>query len=180
MKRKGFSDMECTIARAVDAVCDPWTLLIIRQAFLGARRFQQFEMALAVPPNTLTRRLNDLVARGFFYKHRYQAHPPRHEYLLTKQALDLMPLFLALARWGRQHRSPGGPPLELVDAATGRRVDPVVVDRHTGQELTPGTVAVSLGRGASQGLRQSMQRAGLRRVVLGAQDGRGIYPTVCA
>jgi|SRR6478609_5273268 len=179
MKRKGFGDMECTIARAVDAVCDPWTLLIIRQAFLGARRFQQFEAALAIPPNTLSRRLNDLVARGFLDKHRYESHPPRHEYLLTQAALDLMPLFLALARWGRQHRSPGGPPLELVDVNTGRRVDPMVVDRHTGQELLPGTVAVSLGRGASQELRHTMHSAGLRRVVLGAQDGRGVYPAVC-
>lgn len=167
MKRKDFDQVECSIARAVDEVCDPWTLLILRHAFLGARHFSHFEEALEIPPTTLTRRLSNLVARGLLDKSLYEDRPPRHEYLLTKKSLDLLPLFVSLAVWGSRHKSPDGPPFDLVDVKTGRRLDPVVIDKRSGRRIEVGTLALSLGSGASPELRARVRATGKKRLPFG-------------
>ncbi len=167
MKRKPFDQVECSIARAVDEVCDPWTLLVLRHAFLGAQTFSDFEGALEIPPTTLTRRLSDLVERGLLQKSLYEDHPPRYRYLLTQKSLDLLPLFVSLAVWGSRHKAPDGPPFELVDARTGRRLDPVLVDRRTGKELEVGSVALALGSGATDELRARVQATGKKRLLFG-------------
>jgi DNA-binding HxlR family transcriptional regulator len=167
MKRKGFDGVECSIARAVDEVCEPWTLLILRHAFLGGRQFSHFEEFLGIPPTTLTRRLSNLVDHGLLERSLYEDHPPRYEYLLTEKALDLLPLFISLAVWGSRHQAPNGPPFDLVDAKTGRRLDPIVVDRSSGRRLEVGSVALALGSGASSDLRERVQATGKRRLLFG-------------
>src|SRR6188768_1972629 len=149
MQRKSFADMECNIARSVEEVGDGWSLMILRNALLGAKRFQDFEAQLAVPPNTLARRLSQLTARGFFIRREYAAHPPREEYELTAKGLDFLPVLLSLAAWGGRWLSPGGEPLELVHPETGALIRPTVIDARTGNELVPGQVAVRAGPGAS-------------------------------
>jgi DNA-binding HxlR family transcriptional regulator len=167
MRRKSFGAMECSIARAVDEVCEPWTLLVLRHAFLGARRFGDFELALDIPPTTLTKRLLDLTSKGLLRKEQYEEHPARFEYHLTERALDLLPLIVSLAVWGGQWKSPSGPPFELVDATTGCPVEPVLVDRRSGQPILPGSIALGLGPGASPGLRRAFRSTGKQRLVLG-------------
>lgn len=167
VKRKGFSEVECSIARAVDEVGDPWTLLVLRHAFLGARRFGEFEAALEIPPTTLTRRLGELVEKGLLARTPYELHPPRFEYELTPKSLDLLPVLVSFAVWGSRWKAPGGPPFEIVETASGQRVDPILVDRRSGRPIQPGSIALVPGPGASPALRRAMQRGGRRRIVFG-------------
>src|SRR3954466_11872527 len=107
MQRKSFAEMECNIARSVEEVGDGWSLMILRNALLGAKRFQDFEAQLEVPPTTLARRLQTLTARGFFVRRAYATHPAREEYELTAKGLDFLPVLLSLAAWGSRWLSPG-------------------------------------------------------------------------
>ncbi len=159
--------MECNIARSVEEVGDGWSLMILRNALLGAKRFQDFEAQLDVPPTTLARRLSSLTARGFFVRREYAAHPPREEYELTAKGLDFLPVILSLAAWGGRWLSPEGAPLEFVDPETGAAIRPSLVDARTGKELVPGQVGVQPGPGASPALRRAMQHV---RPVFGARS----------
>lgn len=169
MQRKSFAEMECNIARSVEEVGDGWSLMILRNALLGAKRFQDFEQQLSAPPNTLARRLSTLTERGFFVRREYEAHPLREEYELTDKALDFLPVLLSLAAWGGRWLSPGGAPLELVDPVTGFGIEPTVVDARTGRRLVAGGVGVRPGPGASAALRQTMKSL---NVVFGACSAR--------
>jgi len=171
MQRKSFADVECNIARSVEEVGDGWSLMILRNALLGAKRFQDFEAQLDAPPTTLARRLQALTARGFFVRREYEAHPPREEYELTAKGLDFLPVLLALAAWGSRWLSPGGAPLELVHTETGAPVRPTMIDAGTGKELLPGQVGVQPGPGASLELRRAMKH--LRPVFGAASSERG-------
>jgi DNA-binding HxlR family transcriptional regulator len=172
MQRKSFATMECNIARSVEEVGDGWSLMILRNALLGAKRFQDFEAQLDVPPTTLARRLSSLTARGFFVRREYAAHPPREEYELTAKGLDFLPVLLSLAAWGGRWLSPEGAPLELVHSETGAAIVPALVDASTGKELLPGQVGVQAGPGASPKLRRAMKHL---RPVFGAQTSeRGV------
>lgn len=159
MQRKSFAEMECNIARSVEEVGDGWSLMILRNALLGAKRFQEFEQQLDAPATTLARRLQSLTVRGFFVRRTYEAHPPREEYELTDKALDFLPVLLSLAAWGDRWLSQSGAsaPLELFDPRTGAAVRPLLVDANTGSPLVAGEVAVRAGRGASPALRRAMQ-----------------------
>jgi DNA-binding HxlR family transcriptional regulator len=169
MQRKSFADVECNIARSVEEVGDGWSLMILRNALLGARRFQDFESGLGVPPTTLTRRLQALTERGFFVRRKYEAHPPREEYELSQKGLDFLPVLLSLAVWGGRWLSPEGAPLELIDPESGAAIEPMLVDARTGRALVAGGVAVRPGPGASAGLRKAMTHL---RPVFGADHGQ--------
>lgn len=149
--------MECPIANALDEVGDGWSLLLLRNAFLGFRFFAEFEGNLGIPASTLTRRLDALCKRGLLQRRRYETHPPRDEYVLTEKGLELLPVLLALAKWGsRWLAPPQGPALVPVDTATGEPLDPVLVDARTKKELRPGHVALSAGPGASKRTRDGL------------------------
>ncbi len=165
MQRKSFADLECNIARSVEEVGDGWSLMILRNALLGARRFQDFEQQLSAPPTTLARRLQSLTEHGFFVRRTYESRPPREEYELTDKGLDFLPVLLSLAAWGGRWLSPEGAPLELIDPDTGVPIEPVVVDAGTQRPLVAGQVGVRPGPGASAELRQAMCS---QRVVFGA------------
>ncbi len=170
MQRKSFAEFECTIARAVEQIGDGWTLMILRNALLGAKRFQDFEEQLGAPPTTLARRLSALTAQGFFTRRVYEAHPRREEYELTQKGLDVLDVVLAIAAWGSRWAAPEGAPLECIDTATGRAIDPVLVDAHSGHRLLPGVVGLRPGPGASAELKLAMKR---QKVVFGAQARGG-------
>jgi DNA-binding HxlR family transcriptional regulator len=142
MQRKSFADMSCPIARGLERVGEWWSILILRDAFRGMRRFEEFRESLGVAPNMLTRRLNALVAAGLLRRELYCEHPPRHEYRLTERGKDFRPVLLSLLAWGNRHFAPEGEGLILVDVKTGAPLDPVLVDRHSGRPLEPGSYAV--------------------------------------
>jgi DNA-binding HxlR family transcriptional regulator len=165
MQRASFASMECPIARAADQIGDGWSMLLLRNAFLGSTTFQDFEQRLEIPASTLTRRLKLLCEQGLMVRTRYRAHPPRDEYKLTDKGRDLLPVLLSMAAWGNRWLAPKGPPLVTVDAETGAEVEPVLVDRRSGRRLAAGDVALVPGPGASKRLRQLM----VQPIVLGGQ-----------
>lgn len=143
-----FKSAYCPIARSLDEVGEWWSLLVIREAFLGARRYQDFQERLAIAPNTLSRRLKSLCDSGLLERRRYEDHPPRDEYALTQKGHDLLPVLLCLATWGNRWLAPEGASLVPVDAKSGREVDAVLVDRKTKRELRSGEVALRAGPAA--------------------------------
>jgi DNA-binding HxlR family transcriptional regulator len=104
----------CSVSRTLDIVADPWTFLVLREAWFGVRRFEEFRHLLGVPRGTLSARLTHLCSNDMLRRHRYQTNPSRSEYRLTAKAADLYPSMLVLMRWGdRWHANSPGPPLLL-------------------------------------------------------------------
>ena len=98
-----YSNEACTVAAALSVVGDPWTLLILRDAFAGSQRFEQWQAGLGVARNVLAARLKTLVAHGVLTTRLYSEHPPRREYILTPKGRDLLPVLLSLHAWGERH-----------------------------------------------------------------------------
>lgn len=112
--RTDTSTWPCTIARSVSVLGDGWNLLIVRQACLGTRRFEDFQAALGIGRNILTNRLHQLVDEGVLDRVEYQVRPVRHEYRLTDKGRDVYPVLAAMAAWGeRWTTGPEGTPLVL-------------------------------------------------------------------
>lgn len=98
-----YSRQRCAIAATLEVVGDPWTLLILRDAFWGVKRFEQWQERLGVARNVLAARLKALVAHGVLETRPYSERPPRHEYVLTAKGRDLRPVLLTMYDWGEQH-----------------------------------------------------------------------------
>ncbi|MBV8088535.1 MAG: helix-turn-helix transcriptional regulator [Alphaproteobacteria bacterium] len=135
MRRKSFGNMQCPIARSLERVGEWWSILILRDAFHGLTRFDQFQESLGIAPNMLVRRLKALVEAGLLERRRYSEKPPRDEYVLTQAGHDFRPVLWALLAWGNRHFAPEGPSVVIVDTKTGVEADPVLVDRKTGRPL---------------------------------------------
>src|ERR1700724_351815 len=129
MQRKSFGSMTCPIARSLERVGEWWSILILRDAFRGLTRFDQFQKSLDIAPNMLTRRLNALVESGLLERRRYNGRPPRDEYVLTERGRDFRPVLWTLHAWGNTHFAPEGPSVMIVDSVTGTPADPLVIDR---------------------------------------------------
>jgi DNA-binding HxlR family transcriptional regulator len=136
MQRKSFGNMQCPIARSLERVGEWWSILILRDAFQGLTRFDQFQKSLDIAPNMLTRRLSALVEAGLLERRRYSERPPRYEYLLTDRSRDFRPVLWSLLTWGNKHFAPEGPSVVLVDSETGTPADPILVDRASGRPMT--------------------------------------------
>ena len=123
MLRNDYDGQNCSIARALEVVGERWTLLIVRDAFLGLRRFEQFQENLGVARNVLTDRLSRLVEAGILDRVRYSERPERHEYRLTAKGRDLAVALAGLRQWGDKYLS------ETPPRITRRKSDkrPVVV-----------------------------------------------------
>ena len=105
MLRNDYEGQNCSIARSLEVVGERWTLLIIRDAFLGLRRFDQFQDSLGIARNILTDRLNRLVEEGILARVRYNERPERHEYRLTTKGRDLAVTLAGLRQWGDKYLS---------------------------------------------------------------------------
>ncbi len=164
MRRTSFETLQCPIARSLERVGEWWSILILRDAFLGATRFEQFQKNLDIAPNMLTRRLAALVEAGLLERRRYCEHPPRDEYLLTERGRDFRPVLWALLTWGNRHFAPEGPSVVIVNNATGALADPVLVDRVSGEAMTSGRFRTVPGPAADERTRR-------RHAVAPAQGG---------
>src|SRR6202165_3150374 len=113
--------MNCSIARALDVLGEWWTLLVVREAFRGVRRFDGFVERLGIAPDILSSRLGRLVEHGVLEERAYQERPPRVEYRLTSKGRDLFPVLLALMAWGDRWYAEDGPPIDLIHLDWGPR-----------------------------------------------------------
>src|ERR1700750_3199042 len=104
MLHRTYSDQDCSVARALEVVGERWTILILRDAFLGVRRLDDFQRSLGVARNVLQTRLRRIVEGGLLERRVSRERPVRHEYRLTPRGEDLWPVLLALMEWGDRHR----------------------------------------------------------------------------
>jgi DNA-binding HxlR family transcriptional regulator len=148
MRRTRFHRWPCPIARATDLIGDWWTPLVLREAFLGRRRFEDIQQALEIPRAVLAKRLERLVAEGLLAKVRYADRPTRYEYRLTDKGRAFWDVLAAMWRWGSDWLWPDGkrPPVVLVDSESGAEVRPAVVDEATGKPLDVRRLRVARAR----------------------------------
>lgn len=145
MRRKSFAEMSCPIARTLDVVGEWWTLLIIRDALVGARRFDEFRQS-GIADNILSARLDLLVREGILERRAYQLHPPRHEYLLTDKGYDLLPVVVSLGMWGlKWTEGPKDPPRFLHRRCDGE-VTPNFLCAGCGETVQPREIRVERAR----------------------------------
>jgi DNA-binding HxlR family transcriptional regulator len=105
MLKRDYEGQNCSIARALEVVGERWTLLIVRDAFMGVRRFDQFQESLGIARNVLTDRLNRLVEEGILERVRYSERPERYEYRLTGKGRELNIALTGLRQWGDKYLS---------------------------------------------------------------------------
>lgn len=137
MKRKSFREAECPVARSLDAIGDWWSLLIIRDAFDGIRRFSQFQQNLGIAKGMLTTRLRDLVQAGVLTLAPASDGSAYQEYVLTEKGTKLFLIIVALRQWGEDHLYRADEPRSmLVDAQKNQPVSRLSLSSSDGQKLT--------------------------------------------
>jgi len=145
MRHKSFADMTCPIARSLEQVGPWWSILILRDAFAGKTRFDEFQQSLGIASNMLARRLASLVDAGLLERRPYSVRPARDEYVLTARGEDFRTVLVALLAFGHRHFSVDENATRIVDAATGETVEPMLVDRRSGRPLVGPDFAVVRG-----------------------------------
>lgn len=139
----------CSVSRALEIVADPWTFLVLREAWFGVKRFDVFRQKLGMPRGTLTTRLQHLVSQGMLKREEYQSKPTRHEYKLTSKAADLYPGMLTMMRWGDSWlNDKNEPPLLLKHTKCGVSCHAEVVCSSCNDEIRIADVTYCPGPGA--------------------------------
>lgn len=153
--RHRFQDENCSVARALEVLGDWWTLLIVREAFAGTRRFADFEAALGIAKNVLAQRLRHLVRHGVLARVDAGTHGRRYEYELAPRGKDLLTVLTALRQWGdRWVFGPGHEPVLALDARTGQPLPPVRVVDEQGEVVRGRDIVLVPGPGASRATRR--------------------------
>jgi DNA-binding HxlR family transcriptional regulator len=133
----------CPVARSLDLIGDRWSLLIVRDAFDGVRRFGDFQRGLGMARNILTDRLRRLVEAGILTSQPASDGSSYQEYVLTKQGMDLFPIIVALRQWGEGHLFERGEPHSmLVDTKTGKKLAPMLPHATDGRVVTAADTVV--------------------------------------
>ncbi|MDH4558662.1 helix-turn-helix transcriptional regulator [Pseudomonas sp. BN417] len=158
MQRKTLLDSECPIALSLERVGEWWSLLIMRDALQGLSRFDDFSRSLEISPNMLTRRLNALVEAGLLERRAYSIKPLRHEYVPTERGRELKGVLFALIAWGNRHFVQDEVSVQVVDRATGRTLQPMMVDVVEGRVVPWDECELVHGPGASHGMRERLGR----------------------
>ena len=155
MQRKSLISDECPIARSLERVGEWWSILIMRDALHGLRRFDEFSRSLGIAPNMLTRRLNALVEAGMLERQAYSERPPRYEYVPTEKGEDFRMVLMSLVAWGNRHFAEEGHSVEVVERATGLPVQPAMANA-AGQCVPLDQCTIQAGPAASAGMRQRL------------------------
>ncbi|WP_163505818.1 winged helix-turn-helix transcriptional regulator [Fodinicola acaciae] len=148
MRRTSFANWPCQIATTVDMLGDWWTPLVLREAFYGISRFDEFQSALGIARNTLAERLSRLVSEGLLEKVRYQSEPVRHEYRLTAKGKDFFSVLAAMAAWGdRWLYDSETSPITFHHQRCGHDTHALVVCERCGEKLASDDVRFRIGPG---------------------------------
>jgi DNA-binding HxlR family transcriptional regulator len=149
--RNRFHEMNCAVAQALEVLGDWWTLLVVREAFMGTRRFSDFEERLGISKNVLTQRLGHLVERGVLQRVDVGEHGTHYEYVLTPMGKDLAVVMTALRQWGdRWVFGSGKEPLLVCDRRTGRPIPPLRIRGEDGEVLRASDMEMRPGPGADE------------------------------
>ncbi|MGE0421896.1 MAG: winged helix-turn-helix transcriptional regulator [Reyranellaceae bacterium] len=159
MPRSSFAAMNCAIAQTLEQVGEWWTMLILRNAFCGMSRFDDFHDHLGIASNVLAARLAKLTRSGILKKTRARDDGRAFEYRLTEKGSALYPVLIALTDWGERFAaSPGGARIVFVDKRTRRRVRRVAVTDADGRTLRPRDIVARPGRGADEKIRALLEK----------------------
>jgi DNA-binding HxlR family transcriptional regulator len=137
-----YPDQVCSIARALEVVGERWSVLIVRDAFLGRERFCEFQRSLGIARNVLSQRLGHLVDEGVL------EHADDGRYLLTRKGRELAPALHQLMKWGDRHYAPDGPPRLTLHRDCGGEVGADMVCARCGEHVRPGAIELVRGPGA--------------------------------
>ena len=148
MRRASFEDMSCSVARSLEVIGEWWTLLIVRDAFFGVTRFEEFQARLGIARNILAKRLDTLVEHGVLERRSYDDARGRADYVLTDKGKALWPVLATIRQWGDEWIvGAGNEPIAMVHATCGEQTTAVLTCDHCRQELEPRDVRVVAGPG---------------------------------
>jgi DNA-binding HxlR family transcriptional regulator len=148
--------MTCSVAQCLETVGEWWSMLIVRDAFLGVSRFDDFQQRLGIARNVLAQRLERLVAHGILVRTPYQQHPVRYDYRLTDKGRDLWPVLTAMRQWGDRWAAPSGAPVQMVHKSCGHVAAAVPSCSECGQAMDPRSTRLVAGPGAKERSSQSV------------------------
>jgi DNA-binding HxlR family transcriptional regulator len=146
MRWDEINTIECSIARALSVVGDRWTMMIVRDVFLGIRRFDAMQQDLGLTPHRLSHRLSKLVRAGILARVEYEKRPRRFGYRLTEKGIDLFPLIVVLNTWGdRWMAGRAGAPIELVHRNCGHAIEPALTCPGCNEKILPREMSLRPG-----------------------------------
>ena len=164
MTRSSFADVDCGVAQAVEQLGDKWTLVILRSAFHGIRRFDEFSEHLGIAANVLADRLAKLVEADILCKRKVEGDGRAIEYRLTPKGLETYPMIIFLNQWAdRWIGKPGGARIEVIERKTDRPIRQVQVLAENGQALTAYDTFMRNGPSGSDVLDRSQRIVARRR-----------------
>lgn len=164
MPIEAFASQNCSVARPLAVLGERWTVLVLREVFMGSRRFDEIQDELGVATNVLSQRLATLVDEGILERRRYSEHAERFEYGPTQKGRELLPVIMALLRWGDRYTAGRkGAPLNLVHTKCDHTFHMVPTCSHCGEELVYGEIDPEAGPGATKHQRERNERLAERR-----------------
>ncbi len=166
MRWEELENEPCSIARSLAVFGDRWTLVLLRECFMGVKKFADFQQNLGISKTIISERLKHLIDHGILEKVAYQQNPPRYKYKLTRKGLDIYPVFLSFARWGDVYcAGEKGVPLVYTHKSCGHQIHAVSTCSECGEPLDARDVMAQPGPGAgpharSANLPKSKQKVG--------------------
>src|ERR1700728_5204854 len=145
MQRTSFREMNCSVAQCLEVVGEWWSMLIVRDLFLGITRFEDFCQRLGISRNILNQRLEHLIEAGVVDREPYCEHPVRYDYRLTEKGRDLWPVLTAMRQWGDKYAAPDGPPVTMIHKGCGETSDAVMTCSACGEPIGIGDVRAVSG-----------------------------------
>lgn len=148
----------CSLSKALNLIGEGWTILILREAFFGSRRFEDFQKHLGIARNILTARLKKLVDAGILERVPIKQGAKRCEYRLTEMGRDLYPTLITMTQWGdRWMHAQTGVPMRFLHRVTGEEIADVEILSKDGQRLDARDLAIVPGPGATEETKQRLQ-----------------------
>ncbi|MCP4982463.1 MAG: helix-turn-helix transcriptional regulator [Gammaproteobacteria bacterium] len=158
LKPEKFDPLKRSVGHVLDIIGEGWSILIIREAFLGTRRFEEFQGRLGIARNILTARLKKLCANKILDRVPVKEGAKRHEYILTNKGKDMMPLLVALTQWGDKWVfGEDNEPVIFLDRENYEPISRIQVFSAKGQTLRPRDIMVKAGPGANEEARERIQ-----------------------
>jgi DNA-binding HxlR family transcriptional regulator len=158
MKLQRFDPLNGSIAHVLEIIGEGWSMLIIREAFFGIRRFEEFQRHLGIARNILTSRLKKLCENEILERVPIKQGAKRHEYVLTDKGKDLMPMLIALTQWGdRWVYGAGNEPIVFRDREHAKPISPIRVHAEDNRELRPRDMLPTAGPGANDQARERLE-----------------------
>jgi DNA-binding HxlR family transcriptional regulator len=169
--RSRIANKECSVSRAMDAIGDRWSILLLREAYYGTKRFDEFQYYVGLASNILSARLKKLVDAGIMTRVPLPEHTGRYEYGLTEKGRDFLPTYLALKKWGDDWLAePAGPQVVFNDRSSGRPISYPELRTAEGKPLRLEDIEVTAGSGA---VAFNRKRFGLGAEANGGRAGVG-------